>query len=395
MKVTWSIPVRGDRLKSGRGDLIRAYALIEALRAEGHDVVVVHDAGLLARLQVRVYRWFVRPLLPRRIAAVLRDAVRVRYGRLHAARLARAATRQRADLIIETQAHFADSGARAARALDMPLIVDDCSPWTEERVLGAGLPGLARRTFLRQADIAALLVVSSPRLRALLARDGVPSSRVRVVRNGVDATAYTHIDRPAARRRLGVEDRVVIGFAGSFKPWQGVDLLIEAVARVSDRLPLHLLLIGDGPGRHRAKKFARRVGLRDRATIPGAVAPAKVPELLTACDIGVVPASNEYGHPMQLLEYAAAGLAIVGPDVPAVREVVEHGETGLLFQDGNIGELGRRLVKAAEDAALRARLGAAARERATSGKSWADRLRLLIVGVEASMPARARLRTVS
>lgn len=395
MKVTWSIPVRGDRLKSGRGDLVRAHGLIEALRAQGHDVVVVDDTGLFARAQVAFFRTLVRRLLPRRVADALRDIARARYARRHAARLARAAARQPADLIVETHVHFADSGARVARALDLPLILDDCSPWTEERVLGAGLPGFARRAFARQADVAALVVVSSPRLRAVLARDGVPSARLRVVRGGVEPALYAGIDRTAARRRLGVSGRVVVGFAGSFKPWHGVDLLVEAVARLADGLPLHLLLIGNGPGRRRAKKFARRVGLYDRVTAPGSVRPTDVPELLTACDIGVLPASNDYGHPMQLLEYAAAGLAVVGPDLPCVREVVEHGETGLLFEDGNIGALGRRLRTLATDHALRVRLGEAARERAGSGKSWSDRLRLLMIGVEASIPRRRGLRSVS
>ncbi|MFW6080221.1 MAG: glycosyltransferase, partial [Gemmatimonadota bacterium] len=339
MKITWSIPVRGDRPSSGRADLVRAHRLTRALQADGHAVVVVDDAGVRARLEVAFYRIVVRPLLPRRLAAVLRDMVRARRAKRHAERVAEAARRQGAELIVETQVHPYDSGVRAARELGVPLVVDDCSPAREAAELEPGLPRLATSALARQTEGAAMVVASSPRLRAVLARDGIPAAKLRVVRNSVDTKAYARGSRATTRTRLKLEDRFVVGYVGSFKPWHQVDLLVEAIARLAPRLPVHLLLVGDGPTRRRVRRFARKCGLRKRLTVTGAVEPAAVPALLAACDAGVLPATNDYGHPMALLEYAAAGLPIIAPDQPNVRDVVDPDATGLLVPPGNVGAL--------------------------------------------------------
>lgn len=387
MKITWSIPVRGERLDSGRGDLVRAAHLIEALRAEGHEVVVVEDAARpTTRAKVAVYRTGIRRLLPQRVALAVRDGARVLHARGHAGRVAAAAKAQGADVIVETQVHFAAAGARAARAVGVPLVLDDCSPLTEPAVLGAGLPSLARRVFRVQADRAAVLVASSPRIAVRLASDGVPVAKLRVVSNGVDADAYRRTDRAAVRARLRLADRVVVGFVGSFQPWHRVDLLVEALARLSPRPPLHLLLIGDGVGRRHALELARRSGLAERVTAPGAVSPEAVPELLAACDIGVLPATNGYGHPMKLMEYAAAGLATVAPDVPPARDVVDPEVTGLLFPPGDVAALGASIARLAVDLRLRRGLGTAARRRA-GGASWRKRAQMLSTAIESAGPA--------
>lgn len=381
MRITWSIPVRGESLASSRGDLVRARSLIDALRAAGHDVVVVEDASEpSARARVSGYR-MVRHALPRRLALQLRDAGRVLHARAHARRVVAAAREQSADLIVETQVHFAHSGARAARATGLPLVVDDCSPWSEEVALGCGAPGLARSTFRAQAKAARVVAVSSRRLFELMLEQGVPSSKLRVVPNAA-AGVTDPTQRERMRQRLGfTKSAVVAGFVGSFQPWHRVELAVEALARAPIGVPLHLLLLGEGPGRKEALARAHALGVWDRVRAPGALASGDVAAYLAACDIGLLPGTNAYGQPMKLLEYAAAGLPAVAPDLPPVREVVEHGVTGLLFPPGDAALLARRLTLLAGDEGLRARLGAAARERAAADGAWAARAAVLVEGV--------------
>lgn len=378
MRITWSLPVRGEMLGSSRGDLVRARCLIEALRAAGHDVQVVEDGtDAAARLRVGGYRTVVRRLLPRLLALQARDAVRVLHARSHGRRVAAAARAHEAELIVETQVHFADSGARAANITGLPLLLDDCSPWSEELALGCGAPGLARRAFRRQARAARAMVVSSYRLSEVLAAEGVPREKIHVLSNA--AVERTDRDeRERMRERLGLSRAVVVGFAGSFQPWHGVELLVEALARTPVAIPLHLLLIGDGPRREAALARAKSLGLGDRIVTTGAVPGEELPDYLAACDIGALPASNEYGQPMKLLEYAASGLASVAPDLPPVREVLEHGSTGLLFRPGDAAALARHMTTLAADGSLRARIGAAARQRALADGGWRARATLLL-----------------
>jgi hypothetical protein len=99
--------------------------------------------------------------------------------------------------------------------------------------------------------------------------------------------------------------------------------------------------------------------------------------MLAACDIGVLPESNEYGQPMKLLEYAAAGLAIVAPDLPPVRAIIDDGVTGLLFPPGDVTGLTRALDRLLRDRAMRTRLGTQARSRIAAAAGWDQRGREL------------------
>ena len=374
MRIVWSVPVLAGGLGSGRGDLARAAALVAALRDAGHEVTVVEaartDDGGRAR---GLYRGVLRRLLPERIALVLRDVARRWEARRHARRVAAAVRAAGADVLVETQVHGLPSGGRAAREADLPLVLDDVSPPAEERTLGAGLPGSAERAFRRQARAARLLVVSSVSLRRRLAAEGADERRIAVVPNGVDLAAHEAADREEARRRLGIGDRLALAFAGSFQPWHRPVSLVEAAAPIADARDLHLVLIGDGPERGPALAAARRRGLEDRVTAPGAVAPDEVPALLAGCDVGVLPGTNDYGQPMKLLAYAAAGLAIAAPDLAPVREVVEDGVTALLFEPDGPEALESALRRLAADPDLRTALGARARRDVAAPAGWGER----------------------
>lgn len=371
MKVCWSVPVLADRPGAGRGDLVRAAALTEGLRGLGHQVRVVEAAG--GGGGRGIYRGILRRVLPERLALVLRDLARRVHARRHAREVAGAARRMGADVLVETQVHGVPSGARAARRAGVPLVLDDVSPPDEERALGAGLPGLAERGFRGESAAAAALVVSSEGLRRALAAAGVPEERLAVVSNGVDLAAHRGLDRRAARRSLGVEGRLVVGYAGSFQPWHRVETLVSAVAGIAEDHDVHLLLVGDGPGREEALAAVRRAGLKARVSAPGRVPPERVPELLAACDVGALPGTNDYGQPMKLLEYAAAGLAMVAPDRPPVREVVTGGRTALLFPPGDGRALAGALRRLSAEPGLRESLGQRARREVAGPAGWSGR----------------------
>jgi glycosyltransferase involved in cell wall biosynthesis len=366
---------------------VRARSLIGALRAEGHEICVVERAAAPATaVAVSTYRRVIRRLVPRGPALALRDAGRWAEAWVHGRRVTAVARAHAADLIVETQVHFAGSGGLAARATGLPLLLDDCSPSSEERTLGAGLPWLAHRVFRNQVRAARHLVVSSHALRERLVGEGVPADKLHVVPNGSDLAGYARADGGAVRRRLGLEAACVIGFAGSFQPWHQVDLLVAALALLRDEPAVHVLLMGDGPERPHALAAARGLGLGGRVTAPGALPSEELPGWIAACDIGALPGSNDYGQPMKLLDYAAAGLPAVAPDLAPVREVVEDGVTGLLFAPGDVRALSLVLARLIRDPVVRRAMGARARRVAQAG-SWRARALQLVSLVTEPLPS--------
>ncbi|MBW3534270.1 MAG: glycosyltransferase family 4 protein [Gemmatimonadetes bacterium] len=319
-------------------------------------------------------------MLPRRVAWGLRDVGRLTLARAHGRRIAAVARQQGAHVLVETQVHGVPSGAVAARLTGLPLVLDDCSPADEEESLEGGLPWLTRRAFRRQIEAAATLVVSSRTLAARLEDDGILRSALAVVGNGTDAAGDG--DQAAPRAGVGGErtgaaaSSVVFVFVGSFQPWHRVDLLVDAVAMLAGSRPVHLLLVGDGATRAAALERARTLGIESRMSAPGAVPSQDLPALLGSCHVGVLAGTNTYGQPMKLLEYAAAGLATVAPDLAPVRELMRDQVTGLLFPPGDLEALTATMARLADDTGLRRRLGAAARE-GTRHASWRERAREL------------------
>jgi glycosyltransferase involved in cell wall biosynthesis len=371
MKITWSIPVWGETLSSTRGDIVRARQLITALRNAGHEVhVVARGSGAATGIMVAGYRGVIRRILPQLPALILRDVSRFANSLAFGWRLAKEARKHGSDLIIETQISGAVSGATAARLTGLPLVLDDCSPTSEEEVLGAGLLWLARKILLLQAKASTVVIATSRSVRERLIGEGVEGGKVHIVRNGVNLDQFEAADGNAVRRCLGLSDRCIIGFVGSFLDWHRVDLLVDAFSRVPTGMNAHLLLVGTGPNHAAVMEQSKRIGIGDRVTAVGSVDPSDIPDYLASFDIGVLPDTLDYGNPMKLTEYAAAAVPTVAPDRPSVREVVQANQTGILFPPQDIEAFASALIKLVGNPALRAEMGAQGHLRVAAKSSW-------------------------
>lgn len=387
MTIVWSLPIWGKTLASTRGDVVRARHLIAALRRAGHKVHVVartSDEGAPSASDVMAagYRSVLRRMLPRTLALALRDVTRYANSRAFGRRVAAEARRRDADAIIETQINCAVSGAVAARLTGLPLVVDDCSPSDEEIEIGSGLPVLATRALLEQGDAAAVVVATSGSVRERLIAEGIPKEKVRLIRNGVDIDAFERADGAAARAPLGLSDRVVFGFVGSFLEWHRAELMIEALARLPDAARAQALLVGTGPFLEATLARAEDLGVTHRVTSVGAVPPEQVPELIAAFDVGVLPDTLDYGNPMKLTEYAAAGIPALAPNRPSVREILRDGETGVLFAPQDVGSLAAAMERLAADGRRRREIGARARRDVAASAVWSMLAERLIDGLE-------------
>jgi glycosyltransferase involved in cell wall biosynthesis len=379
VRIVWSLPVRGERLTSCRGDVVRARHLIDALREDGHEVIVVEDAAHgHTHAAVAAYRTWTRFWLPSRLSFLLRDLGRSLHGCVHGLHVAATARANDADLIVETQVAYTVSGALASRLTGTPILLDDCSPGAEESVFGTGVPQLASMALSLQARAARCVVAVSPALAEMLAAEGVPREKIAYVPNGISVGAFSRAPARGRRTAPGLEGTCVVGFVGSFQPWHRVELLIEAVAALPAGCPIHVILAGGGPGLASVLEAAAAGGVQDRVTAIGTVPADAIPTLLAGWDVGVMPHSNAYGDPMKLREYAAAGIPSIAPDLAPIRDVLEHEATGLLFPPGDVEALAHALARLAADRALRRRLGEEAQRRAFVNGSWQERARALL-----------------
>ena len=200
---------------------------------------------------------------------------------------------------------------------------------------------------LRQAD---QITTICEGLRGDIESRGIAAERITVIPNAVDVAAFNFNAEPdvALRQQLGLNGATVLGFAGSFYGYEGLELLLEAARQMLPRHPtLRVLLLGGGPREEALKRQAAAIGITDRVVFVGRVPHKDVQRYYDLIDILAYPRLpmrlTELVTPLKPLEAMAQGRMFVASDVGGHRELVRHGETGFLFKAGDAGALARAI----------------------------------------------------
>lgn len=278
------------------------------------------------------------------------------------------------DLLYERYSLFSSAGLTGAARAGARCVLEVNAPLVAEQAEHRGLADedAAWATLRRVAGAADVVACVSEPVRAW-ATANVPGVTAVVAPNGVNTERITPRTAGSWEAPGGAGRRpVTIGFVGTFKPWHGVELLLEAAAPVVQD-DVRLLLVGDGPRADAIDARVRELGIAGHVERTGAVDPGDVPGLLHHIDIAVAPypaTAEDYFSPLKVYEYLAAGLAVVASAVGQIPDVVRDGETGLLTPASDVAALTAALRRLVDDAPLRARLGAAGRELVVARHSW-------------------------
>jgi len=262
--------------------------------------------------------------------------------------------------------------------------------------LPCAFPSLAPRTLekIREAESFCLdgadrIVTPSRTTRDHLVRRGVPASKVDVVPNGADPV-------PPRPRPFEAPDRYLIYF-GALQPWQGVDTLLKAFARLADLEELRLVVCGSARSRpaRAAERLGEKLGLGERVLWRWELPPSELEPWLVNALLSVAPLKScarnvEQGcAPLKVLESLAAGVPVVASDLPPVREIVTDGVEGRLVAPDRPADLARAIRVLLHFPEVRQEMAAAARARAERELSW-DRSVALLKDVYRSLrPAAA------
>ncbi len=223
---------------------------------------------------------------------------------------------------------------------------------------------------------AAQVTTISNGLRTDLIERGIASEKITVIPNGVDLDNF----RPCGPGHGGLENwnlkgKKIIGFIGSFFRYEGLDLLIEALAHLSKtRSDVGLLLVGGGEVEAELKAQISRLHLEKLVCLPGPIPPHQIPGVYVLIDILVYPRHSmrltELVTPLKPLEAMAMRKPVVASNVGGHRELIKHDETGLLFPAGDVSALTGCLLRMLDYARLRERLGQQGFEWVRSERLW-------------------------
>lgn len=201
-----------------------------------------------------------------------------------------------------------------------------------------------------------ITVVGEAMYRDLLVDSSIYRQKIVFFPNGVNET-FTTIPPLYVQTNQTIE----FLYLGNLISSKGVDVLLRACAGILDQGTWILEVAGFGPESDRLQALATDLKLQNRVRFSGGIPPERVPELMANSAVLVLPSYRE-GRSNVVLEGMAAGRVIVASDIPGVRELIRHGENGLLFKAGDPVDLAAVLRGVLEDGDLRQQLGAAARQ---------------------------------
>ncbi|OLL15257.1 glycosyltransferase family 4 protein [Actinomyces oris] len=360
------IPVFGTK-----GASVHIQEVVRELRSAGHEVVLYalrsgeHVPADLADLELHLEA--VADAAPAE-----REQAQVRTAQ----RIASQVIADGADLVYERYSLFSTALTDVTAATGVPGVLEVNAPLIDEQRRHRSLVDVsgAKQVLRRQVGAARVTVcVSDPvadwvRRRIADVPDAeAVAGRIHTVPNGVSVRRIQ--PQPAD------PDRVVVTFVGTLKPWHGVTDLITAAALARQQWSLRI--IGDGPEMETLRAQAERLGVE--ADFRGAVAPEEIPAHMAGSAIGVAPypdlggLEQQYFSPMKVLEYLAAGLAVVASDVGQIPQLLEEGPQlhGVLVAPSDPTALAAALDDLAASPQRRARLGRDGRLLAEERHSWA------------------------
>lgn len=237
------------------------------------------------------------------------------------------------------------------------------------------------KSVLKKSDV---IVTVSEVLKDELIEFGIQQEKIMVLPNGVDPEFF--VDDPAMgqeiRKKYDIsQDKNVVGFAGTFGRWHGIDELTDAIVQLKED-NFEFLLMGDGMMR---KKMEKTLSDREDVHFLGKVPFEQMPAHLSACDILIIsnswsPYDNRpfFGSPTKLFEYMSMGKAIVASNLEQIGEILEDGKTAVLFPTGDTKAMAETVRKLGADPVLRQKLGEKARQEVSARHTWKNNALMVI-----------------
>jgi glycosyltransferase involved in cell wall biosynthesis len=286
------------------------------------------------------------------------------------------ARRHAVEAVYERFSLFSAAGVRAARQLGIPHCLEVNAPLRQEAAYFRTLPQPEAAADLEREvmDGTDRVFAVSTALAHTLLDAGVSAVKLEVVPNGVAAHRFGEPRRDPRR--------FVVGFAGSLKPWHGVETMVEALREAPDA---HLEVLGHGP----LEALLARLPT-SRVSRLGARAHDEVLARMAGWDAGLapyMPLERFWFSPLKVLEYMAAGACPIVSDVGEARETLGDGERGILVPPGDAAALAEAIQTLAHDRAKAYELGHRARGWVRRRRSWSANARRVLEVLEARVEA--------
>jgi PEP-CTERM/exosortase A-associated glycosyltransferase len=241
---------------------------------------------------------------------------------------------------------------KVARQYRLPLVYE-CRAFWEDAAVDHGtttenspryyLTKLLETCVFRKADAITTICEG---LRSDVIKRGIPEQKITVIPNAVDIELFSYgvAANQELRIKLGLQDKIALGFIGSFYAYEGLPLLLEALPKILARqADARLLLVGGGPQEAYIKQQTQALGLEQQVIFTGRIPHDQVQDYYNQVDIFVYPRLpmrlTDLVTPLKPLEAMAQGRLVIASDVGGHQELIVNGYNGYLFKANDVESL--------------------------------------------------------
>ncbi len=284
------------------------------------------------------------------------------------------------DFIYERYSLWSFAGAQLAALLKIPFILEVNSPLIEEekKFRTLNLEPLAKTIEKFNFSKADKIMVVSEALKDYVIKKGASNRKVLILPNAVNSELFNPqvVATDSVPKMLNNQKgkKFVLGFVGSLKPWHGIRLLTETFLKLYQQdKTYHLLIVGEGPEKKFLEDVQKKNHLNGALTLLGAVPHHRIPGLIQNMDVALAPypkLKHFYFSPLKLFEYMAVGKPVVASNSGQIRNIIKHGQDGLLFSPGNQKSLIQQIEILRNNPHLRQTLGEKAAHKVLKNYVW-------------------------
>lgn len=284
------------------------------------------------------------------------------------------------DFIYQYQADFNYAGSVVKKKTGLPFFLqsDGVQSWIKKNWGKLYFPSLQKWSEEIQWEWADAIFVVSKELQQQHIDLGADPDKIHILPSAVDPdTFHPAVNGDAVRKKLGIDDRFVIGFSGSFGHWHGVETLARAAVHINKMMPnAFILFIGDGLLRPKIEEIIKESNLNNSTYITGMLPYDSVPEYLAACDALTSPCVYNgedelfFNSPVKLFEYMAMQKPVVASALGQQAEVISHKENGMLVEQNQPLALAEALFEIYNNKELAEKISKQARIDAVEKYDW-------------------------
>ncbi len=370
----WRTEYYGAQTEGGTASLTGGF--VNGLLNLGHKCSYVSSGNMILPEEVNYYL-----IRHGKLLRNFPEVLNLPYNKKSVKIIKKIIEKEQPDFLLQYHHDFNYGGAILKRDLGLPFLLhcDGIEYWIKKNWGKLYFGNLLKWAEEIQWEAADAIFVPSLILKNSLIEHGVDDSKIVVNPNGVDPEKFSPaVDGKSVRQELGLKDKFICGFVGTFGKWHGLTYFAKALKAIKESIPnVMFLFVGDGDLRSEIDDILDDIDPnRENSRITGLVPYQQIPKYMSACDILLSPCvSNDEGSemfnsPVKMFEYMGMQKPIIATKVGQQNDVFTDRYNSIMIEERQTDQIVEAIELLYKNVDIRDQIALNARKDVVNKYNW-------------------------